>query len=100
MGGLYPTNTREQTFHVTGWRERHPNLVTMNQHFNAHGYRTIGMGKIYHGHNSGPATDIKNWDTWIDINTSEYALQENKDLVTQRSKRKQRAANMHRPRVR
>ena len=88
MGGLYPTNTREQTFHVTGWRERHPNLVTMNQHFNAHGYRTIGMGKIYHGHNSGPATDIKNWDTWIDINTSEYALQENKDLVTQALKEK------------
>ena len=88
MGGLYPTNTREQTFHVSGWRERHPNLVTMNQHFGMQGYKTIGMGKIYHGHNGGPATDGKNWDAWIDINTSEYALQKNKDLVTQALKDK------------
>ena len=88
MGGLYPTNTREQTFHVSGWRERHPDLVTMNQHFGMQGYKTIGMGKIYHGHNGGPATDGENWDTWIDINTSEYALQKNKDLVTQALKDK------------
>ena len=88
MGGLYPTNTREQTFHVNGWRERHPNLLTMNQHFGMHGYQTIGMGKIYHGHSSGPATDLENWDTWIDVSTSEYALQKNKDLVTQALKDK------------
>ena len=88
MGGLYPTNTREQTFHVNGWRERHPDLVTMNQHFGMQGYNTIGMGKIFHGHTSGPATDHKNWDTWIDISTSEYALQENKDLVIQALKNK------------
>jgi len=88
MGGLYPTNTREQTFHVNGWRERHPNLVTLNQHFGNEGYQTIGMGKIYHGHSSGPATDLENWDMWIDVSTSEYALQKNKDLVTQALKDK------------
>jgi hypothetical protein len=46
------------------------------------------MGKIYHGHNGGPATDVENWDTWINISTSEYALQKNKDLVTQALKDK------------
>ena len=83
MGGLYPTNTGEQTFHVSGWRDRFPNLITMNQHFGQQGYRTIGMGKIYHGHKGGPASDLTHWDRWIDVTTSEYALPENKLLVKQ-----------------
>ena len=45
MGGLYPTLTKEQTFHVSGWRQRHPNLLTLNQHFKEQGYNTIGLGK-------------------------------------------------------
>ena len=83
MGGLYPTNTGEQTFHVSGWRERFPNLLTMNEYFGEQGYRTIGMGKIYHGHKGGPASDLSHWDRWIDVTTSEYALPENKLLVKQ-----------------
>ena len=58
MSGLYPIRTGEQTFHVSGWRERHPDVLTMNQHFSQQGYRTIGLGKIYHGH-SGIGVDPK-----------------------------------------
>ena len=71
MGGLYPTNTREQTFHVEGWRQRHPDLMTMNQHFGRHGFKTIGLGKIYHG-TSGPGVDTANWNQWIKIGAPAY----------------------------
>ncbi|MCP4885671.1 MAG: sulfatase-like hydrolase/transferase [Planctomycetaceae bacterium] len=76
MGGLYPTFTGEQTFHVSGWRDRYPNLLTMNQHFGNQGYETIGLGKIYHGH-SGPGVDTPNWNRWIDLNADTYAKPEN-----------------------
>ena len=66
MGGLYPTLTGEQTYHVDGWRDRHPNLKTMNQHFREQGFRTLGMGKIYHGH-TGAGVDPMNWDQWINV---------------------------------
>lgn len=76
MGGLYPTNTREQNFHVTDWRLRHPDLLTINQHFGAQGYNTIGLGKIYHGV-SGPGVDPDNWNRWVDLNGPHYFKQEN-----------------------
>ncbi|MEM9941011.1 MAG: sulfatase [Planctomycetota bacterium] len=72
MGGLYPTKTREQTFHIQAWRKRHPDLLTMNQHFKNNGFRTIGMGKIFHG-TGGPDVDPKNWDQWIRIPGRVYA---------------------------
>ena len=72
MGGLYPTRTREQTFHVAGWRNRHPDLLTMNQHFGRNGFKTIGLGKIYHG-TGGPGVDLENWDQWISIKAPAYA---------------------------
>ncbi len=75
MGGLYPTKTGEQTFHVEGWRRRHPDLLTMNQHFRAQGYFVSGMGKIYHG-GSGPGVDPKNWDEWQVPDGKGYALAE------------------------
>ena len=76
MSGLYPIRTGEQTFHVSGWRERHPDVLTMNQHFSQQGYRTIGLGKIYHGH-SGIGVDPENWSRWIDIAGQDYAKPEN-----------------------
>lgn len=72
MGGLYPTHTREQTFHVDGWRRRHPDLVTMNQHFGRHGFKTIGLGKVYHN-TSGPGVDTPHWDEWIKVRAPAYA---------------------------
>lgn len=76
MGGLYPTRTGEQTFHVNGWRERHPDLLTMNQHFGNNGFTTVGVGKIYHG--TGRAgVDEPNWDRWIRLGVPTYVLPEN-----------------------
>jgi iduronate 2-sulfatase len=75
MSGLYPTKTKEQNYHVTEWRKRHPNVVTMNQHFRASGYRTDGTGKIYHG-SGGAGVDPKHWDDWIMVKGESYVLPE------------------------
>ena len=80
MSGLYPIRTGEQTFHVSGWRDRHPDVLTMNQHFGQQGYQTIGLGKIYHGH-SGRGVDPKNWDRWVDISAADYAKPENLEAL-------------------
>jgi iduronate 2-sulfatase len=84
MGGLYPTRTEEQTYHVEGWRTRWPNLLTMNQHFRNQGYQTVGLGKIYHGTN-GPGVDLDNWDQWLSPPASLYALPENQPLARRSS---------------
>lgn len=80
MGGLYPTKTKEQTYHVDGWRERFPDLLTLQQHFGNEGYSTVGLGKIYHGA-SGKGVDPDNWGKWIKIAAPQYALEENNDAV-------------------
>ena len=82
MGGLYPTMTGEQTFHVSGWRERHPNLLTMNQYFGSQGYQTIGLGKVYHGH-TGNGIDKPNWTRWINLDAESYANPENVKILRQ-----------------
>ena len=79
MCGLYPTFTGEQTYHVTGWRERHRDVVTLNEHFRAEGYKVIGLGKIYHG-TSGAGVDPQNWDQWINLGAPDYALPENRAI--------------------
>ena len=81
MSGLYPTLTKEQTYHVENWRKRHPDLLTLNQHFKEQGYQTIGLGKIYHG-DAGAGVDPKNWSQWIKVDSSgEYLRQKNIDLL-------------------
>lgn len=80
MGGKYPTKTKEQTFHVDGWRKRHPRLLTLNQHFKASGYETIGIGKIYHG-TQGAGVDEQNWNNWLRLTSPEYVLQENNEKM-------------------
>lgn len=72
MSGLYPTATREQTYHVRDWRKRNPNLLTMNQHFRRSGFKTIGLGKIYH-ERAGAGADEPEWDEWIKIGERMYA---------------------------
>ena len=71
MTGLYPEFTGERTYHVTGWRKRWPNIVTLNQHFKQNGYTTIGLGKIYHG-SGGDGVDPDNWTEWIKVSGKEY----------------------------
>lgn len=77
LGGLYPTRTKEQTFHVEGWRQRWPELITINQHYKANGFTTIGLGKIYHGA-GGPGVDPQNWDRWLEPSAPLYALPKNR----------------------
>ena len=77
MSGLYPTHTKEQTYHIKDWRSRHPDLLTLNQHFKANGYRTIGLGKIYHA-SSGKGVDEANWSQWIKVSAPGYVTPESK----------------------
>ena len=42
------------------WKDR----VALPQHFQAHGYRTLSAGKIYHGDFGGPKQRAKEFDIW------------------------------------
>ena len=66
MSGLYPEHTDERSFHVTAWRQRLPEVITLNQHLTTHGYTTVGLGKIYHG-SSGKGVDPENWTHWLNV---------------------------------
>jgi arylsulfatase A-like enzyme/O-glycosyl hydrolase len=97
MGGLYPTLTGEQTFHVDGWRNRHPHLLTLNQYFMNNGYNTIGLGKIYHG-NSGPGVDPQNWSQWVKSkNVPHYAKKGNIEALNKSIKENKVEDNKARP---
>ncbi|MEM7386179.1 MAG: sulfatase [Verrucomicrobiota bacterium] len=78
MTGLYPEHTGERSFHVTDWRKRWESTVTLNQHFKAHGYQTVGLGKIYHNSN-GPGVDPENWTEWIPVRGTQYANPESRE---------------------
>ena len=97
MSGLYPTLTGEQTFHVDGWRKRHPHLLTLNQYFMNNGYNTIGLGKIYHG-NSGPGVDPQNWSQWVKSkNVPHYAKKGNIEALNKAIKENKVGDNKDRP---
>ncbi len=57
MTGLRPDSTKVWDL-VTEMRTRIPDVVTLPQHFRAHGYRAVAYGKIYH--NIFP--DAASWD--------------------------------------
>lgn len=83
MTGLYPELTRERTYHVTDWRKRWAGVTTLNQHFKANGYTTIGLGKIYHG-SGGAGADPQNWTEWAKpTNGKEYANPESLEAQNQ-----------------
>lgn len=49
MTGRRPDSTR--VWDLRGkFRENMPDVVTLPQHFHAHGYHTVSMGKIFHNH--------------------------------------------------
>lgn len=79
MTGLYPEYTKERTYHIENWRQRLPDVVTLNQLFKASGYTTVGLGKIYHQWN-GPDVDIENWSEWIPSQGVQYADPESLEL--------------------
>ena len=89
MTGLYPERTGERSFHVTDWRKRHADVVTMNQHFMQNGYQTVGLGKIYHG-TGGDGVDLDNWTQWIRVKGASYVKQESLDqLAVEQTRRRQ-----------
>lgn len=45
---------------LEAWKDR----VTLPQHFRAHGYRTLTVGKVYHGGVGGPQERAQEFDVW------------------------------------
>ncbi len=65
MLGLRPTTTGVYGLapwfrSLDEWKDR----VTIPQHFKAHGYRTLTVGKIHHGGVGGPLQRAKEFDVW------------------------------------
>jgi iduronate 2-sulfatase len=56
LTGLRPDSTKVYDL-VTHFRNTVPDVITIPQHFQDHGYHTVGMGKIFH---SG-LDDPKSW---------------------------------------
>ncbi|MEC7287880.1 MAG: sulfatase [Verrucomicrobiota bacterium] len=59
--GMRPNSTGVHDLQ-TKFRVTIPDAVTLPQHFAAHGYKTIGMGKVFHDEQWGE------WSQWIDTN--------------------------------
>ena len=59
--GMRPNSTGVHDLQ-TKFRDTIPEAVTLPQHFAAHGYKTIGMGKVFHDEQWGE------WSQWIDTN--------------------------------
>ena len=71
--GMRPDSTGVHDLN-TKFRKTIPDAVTLPQHFRSSGYRTIGMGKVYHDEQPDE------WDEWIDTKkiarVREYHLDE------------------------
>lgn len=48
----------------TDWRGALPQAVTIPEHFKAHGYHTVGAGKIFHHHLAGAFHDDDSFDAF------------------------------------
>src|SRR5829696_5183823 len=77
LTGLRPTTLGIYDL-ATNFRVAAPDSVTLPQYFKQHGYRTEGMGKIFHrGH--GNDEDAASWSVpYWNSNVVAYALKENK----------------------
>lgn len=75
MTGLYPEYTNERSAHVVGWRDRHADVVTLNQLFKENGYETVGIGKVYHSW-EGQKADGENWTRWVETEGAQYYVDE------------------------
>ena len=64
MTGMRPDSLGVTTNH-SHFRDRHPNVVTLPQHFKRHGYEAMAIGKIYHGVFPDGASKT-HWDTMGD----------------------------------
>jgi len=64
MTGLRPETTGVTHNHVH-FRTRHPDIVTLPQHFKNHGYESRAIGKMYHGFLPDGSSKTT-WDTMGD----------------------------------
>jgi len=48
-------------------------VVTLGQHLRANGYRSLGMGKIFHNGGVGPFGDQDTWDEYIEVKQTQDA---------------------------
>lgn len=70
MSGMRPDSTRVR--HLGDkFRELHPDIVTMPQHFKKNGYHTVCIGKIFHNY----MPDSVSWDE-PDLRPAQYNLPE------------------------
>jgi arylsulfatase A-like enzyme len=60
MSGIRPS-TSGVYLNSDPWRPAMPDVVTLPQHFMAHGYRAIGSGKVYHGSFPDPPSWHEYW---------------------------------------
>ncbi len=93
------------------WRPALPKAVTLPQHFSAHGYRSIGGGKIFHGgyangseelydHTSDPQewtnlatredlgkvrSELAKWLPQVNVPNADSAVSRNKKRVSKRA---------------
>jgi iduronate 2-sulfatase len=80
------TGLRPETLRIydlgTNFRRRAPDVVTLPQHFKAHGYASHGLGKIFHvGH--GNHEDPASWSVpHYQAKSIEYVLPENRAART------------------
>jgi iduronate 2-sulfatase len=77
LTGLRPTTLGIYDL-ATNFRVAAPDAMTLPQYFKQHGYRTEGMGKIFHrGHGNGE--DAASWSVpFWNADVVRYALEENK----------------------
>jgi iduronate 2-sulfatase len=80
------TGLRPETLRIydlgTNFRRRAPDVVTLPQHFRAHGYQSHGLGKIFHvGH--GNHEDPASWSVpHYQAKSVQYVLPENRAQLT------------------
>ncbi len=83
MTGYYPESTGIIE-NYTYFREVHPDIVTLPQHFRAHGYTTAYTGKIYHGKFTDEEKSWSRQPAKIDLPKPAlpggYALPENQEI--------------------
>ncbi len=77
LTGLRPDSTKVYDLE-THFRDTVPEVVTLPQHFKAHGYHVVGMGKIFHG----GLNDAQSWsEPWRRPGGRGYMLPENTDII-------------------
>ncbi len=87
MTGLRPSPNRFVTY-LTSAEDDAPGTVTMNTHFQNHGYHTVSLGKIFHR----PDDNAEGWteSPWRPGGVSWYQNPENRRLHEERQKQGRR----------